>query len=163
MLLGPKAGARPLSAAQSIASTLGDPATAAFCAQIRALAASFAGDIDQSLSLFGECVNVYGPWLELHEYCYNVATCELLEAVRGHSSEAWGWIEKALNRIERSNHANTDHLDYVIHRARATLAGIARRPHKEAWLTKQLREINGRPGARGFHRMISWGPRLRTS
>lgn len=160
-LIGPSVGAGALAEAQAIASKLGDPATAAFCVQIRSVAASFAGDVDRALTLFGECVSEYGPWLELHEYCYNIATCDLIESVRGRSTAAWQWIARALHRIERSNQSDTDHLDYVIHRAHATLAGIASQPEKEAWLTGQLRKINRRPEPRGFHRTLSWGPRIR--
>jgi signal transduction histidine kinase len=160
-LVAKKAGAAALRDAQSMASRLGDQATVAFCIQMRSMAATLSGDLEQALSLLRECVEIYGPWLELHEFCYDVTTAEIIESVRGRSREAWNWISRAVQRLGAGRGQTAVHLEYVVHRARTAAAAMGRAPEEDPWLTAQLRSTDSRPEPQGFHRVLSWGPRAR--
>src|SRR5262245_28878272 len=97
------AGERDLAKAQEMAKALGNPVTDAFCARLRGLGACFAGDCDRALERIRECVEVYGPWLELNEYCLDISNADLVEALRGRPLEGWSWIERAIARGRRAD------------------------------------------------------------
>ncbi len=157
-------GRKDLLKAQAIATDQGDPVTEAFCVQLDAVVAGFSGHFNRLLELTRECVDVYGPWLELSEYCLNVSNAELIESVRGRSNEAWAWMVRGLDRLRRSP-TRPAAVTYLVQRARATLAarGIdaADSAPNDAWLTEQLKAVPVTEAGKGYHRILSWGPRVR--
>jgi eukaryotic-like serine/threonine-protein kinase len=153
---GREEGARAKAAAEAV----GDAPTIAFCVQLQAVSASFAGDIDESLVLFRECLDVHGPWLEMNEYSQNVSACDLLESLRGRARSAWQWVERAVERLRRSR-TRPVVAEFLVHRARAALAAIGREVKDDPWLINQLASISPKEAGHGFHRLISWSPRVR--
>ncbi|MBX3223532.1 MAG: response regulator [Labilithrix sp.] len=153
------AGARDFARAEALASEQDDPVTTVFCLQLRSVAAIFAGELDLAMDLARECVDIFGPWLELSEYCYHIANVELIQASRGRSLEAWSWLERALDRLRRSN-TRPAVAEYLIHRARATMAALGHEPNND-WLAQQFAAVSPTKSAQGFHRLLSWGPRAR--
>jgi signal transduction histidine kinase/CheY-like chemotaxis protein len=154
------AGAREIKRAAEIAARQGDAATIAFCAQLHAIAASWAGDLDQALVLLRECIDVHGPWLELNEYVGLVCSADTILCLRGQSTQAWPWIERAVERLRRSR-VRPLVAEFLIHRARADLAAIGRGPDNDPWLATQLQLVSASDAGRGYHRLASWGPRAR--
>jgi signal transduction histidine kinase len=154
------AGAREVASAIALATRAGDPAALAFCVQIQFVAAGWAGDIDRSLVILAECADIHGPWLELNEYCQNVGTGDLIQSMRGRSSEAWPWMARATERLRRTR-TRPVAADFVIHRTRAALAAIGRDVSDDPWLTSQLASLSPRDPGQGFNRLMSWGPRAR--
>jgi len=153
-------GTTELANAQTMAAELGDPETVAFCIQISAVSAFWAGEFDRAFSLFRECLDRYGPWLELNEYCGNAASVEIMESIRGRSAQAWGWLSRAIDRLRRSPKTTTLFADYIIHRAHAAQISTGKNPHDDPWLTEQLQAV-AKHDARGFYRMLAWGARAR--
>ena len=155
-------GARELESAKAMASRLMDPVTATFCLQLQAMGAGWAGSFDRSLVLMRECLDNHGHWLELNEYCYNAASADFMEALRGRPTEAWAFIGRAIERLRRSQQKTTVVGAFVIHRARAALASLGRRIGEDPWLANQYDAISKQEGApRGFYHLVSWGPRAR--
>jgi signal transduction histidine kinase len=136
-----------------------DPVTTVFCLQLRSSAALYAGELDLGLRLARECIDIFGPWLELNEFCYHIANVELIQALRGRSLEAWSWLERGLDRLRRSN-TRPAVAEYLIHRARATMAALGREP-TPGWMTAQFAAVLPSNAGQGFHRLFSWGPRAR--
>jgi signal transduction histidine kinase/tetratricopeptide (TPR) repeat protein/predicted Ser/Thr protein kinase len=155
-----EAGAHEIEQAKAIAARQGDAATIAFCTQIHAVAAAWAGDIDQALVLLRECIDVHGPWLELNEYVGLVCSADTILCLRGQSTQAWPWIERAVERLRRSR-VRPVVAEFLIHRARADLAAIGKGPDHDPWLAMQFELVPARDPGRGYHRLVSWGPRAR--
>lgn len=155
-----EASVRQLGRARELASRAADPAALAFCVQLQGLAAAWAGELDQALALFHECIDVHGPWIELAEYCKNVAACELIQSMRGRANDAWTWLERAVERLRR-NPQRPVVADFLIHRVRAALAATGRGVGDDPWLARQLSAISPRDPGRGFYRLLSWGACVR--
>jgi signal transduction histidine kinase/CheY-like chemotaxis protein/type II secretory pathway predicted ATPase ExeA len=157
-----RAGTRELMQAQEVAAEVRDPVAVAFCLQMRATAECWIGDLDVALQLFNECVDGYGPWLELNEYSYDVTSAELVEALRGRSSRVLASISRAIERLRRSPRAPASSFGYLLYRARAALAGVGRDVESDPWLSHALRRAAEDGDARaGFRRLLGWGPRAR--
>jgi eukaryotic-like serine/threonine-protein kinase len=153
------AGTRQFARAEAMAAEQHDPVTTVFCLQLRSSAALYAGELDLGLDLARECIDIFGPWLELNEYCYHIANVELIQAMRGRSTEAWQWLERALDRLGRSN-THPAVAEYIVHRSRATMAALGHEP-TSAWLKEQLTAVPPSHAGQGFHSLLSWGPRAR--
>jgi len=153
------ASAREFARAEAIAAEQHDPVTTVFCLQLRSSALLYAGELDVGMNLARECVDIFGPWLELNEYCYHISNAEMIQAARGRSIEAWSWLERGLDRLRRSN-TRPVAVEYLLHRTRATLAVLGREP-SSPWLAAQLSAVAAGDGGHGFHRLLSWGPRAR--
>jgi signal transduction histidine kinase len=155
-----EAGGREIAEAKEIAARQGDNATMAFCSELHAVAATWAGDLDRALVLYREGADVHGPWFELNEYCQLVSSAEAIQTLRGRVDEAWPWIERAIERLRRSR-TRPVVADFLTHRARAALAAIGRDAHDDDWLAKQFAAVPPRDPGRGYHRLASWGPCVR--
>ncbi len=151
--------AREFERAEKIANDERDPVTTVFCLQLRSSAALYAGEHDLGIQLARECIDTFAPWLELNEFCYHISNLELIQSLRGRTDEAWPWIERGLERLRRSN-APPAIAQYLVHRARATMASLDKAP-TSAWLADQLEAVAPHDGGHGFHRLLSWGPRAR--
>jgi eukaryotic-like serine/threonine-protein kinase len=148
-----------LAVADQTAARSNDPATRAFCAQIGFMTAIWGGRLDEALVLLRACVDTYGPWLELNEYCQNIATAETIQAIRGRATEAAEWTNKAVERVRRSQSRLATVA--VMHRARASYAAIGRSLDADPWLAEELRAVPLAYEGRGYQRLASWGPRAR--
>jgi signal transduction histidine kinase/CheY-like chemotaxis protein/tetratricopeptide (TPR) repeat protein len=155
-----EAGGRELEAAKKIAAAHDDAAATAFCVGLQATASCWAGDFDGALVLSRECTDVHGPWLELNEYVQLVANADIIQSMRGRANEAWGWGERATNRLRRSRFVAVVR-PLAIHRARAALAAIGREVKDDPWLAAEIDAISPRDAGEGYHRMLCWGPRAR--
>jgi signal transduction histidine kinase/CheY-like chemotaxis protein/predicted Ser/Thr protein kinase len=153
------AGVREFSKAEAIAAEQQDPVTTVFCVQLRSSAALYAGSLDLGIELARECVDIFGPWLELNEYCYHIANVELIQALRGRSTDAWSWLERGLDRLRRSN-TRPAVVEYLVHRARATMGALGREPSL-GWMATQFNAVPPSHAGQGYHRLLSWGPRAR--
>jgi signal transduction histidine kinase/CheY-like chemotaxis protein len=156
------AGSDEITGAQRMASELSDPITRAFCVQAQAMAACFAGELNQALILLRECVDVHGPWLELNEYCLDASNGDFIESLRGRPIEAMAWNARAIERQRRSHCETMVSADYVVYRARAAFASLGRDPHCDPWIAAQLDVASKRERSlHSLHHVISWGPRAR--
>lgn len=153
-------GASEIAEAKARSEKLGDYATTAFCVQIQSVAACFSDDLEEAMRFTRECIDVYGPWLELNEFLFDVSNGVMIETARGRPGEAWRWIELALARLRRSR-TRTYFFDYVIHCARATLAALGQENRDDPWLTMQLAATSPQDRGQGFHALLSWAPRVR--
>jgi signal transduction histidine kinase/CheY-like chemotaxis protein/tetratricopeptide (TPR) repeat protein len=155
------AGAREIADARQMASELADPITDAFCVQLQALAACFAGEFDRALTLLRESVEVYGPWLEVNEYCQGAANAAFIESLRGRPIEAMAWNSLAIER-QRGHRGTAVSATNVVHRARATLASLGRDADGDPWLAAQVATASSQQDSQhAFYHLISWGPRAR--
>lgn len=157
------AGVRSLAHARQIAEQIGDPVTTTFCVQLSSVCACFSGQFERALELLDECVVDRGHWLELGEYCLNVANADFIESIRGRASAAWVWTERVLNRVRRSGRPTPVFTDYMVHRARAAMASVGRASETaDSWLSSHLADAAARPMPKtGLFRTMSWGPRAR--
>ncbi len=154
------AGGRALATAKEIATRRADAVTVAFCAQVQSVGACWAGDLDHALVLLRECVDIHGPWLEPNELCLDVGNGDLIQSMRGRAEDAWKWIERAVERLRRTPTPSILS-DFLIHRARAALVTVGRDAGDDRWLAAQMAAVSPRDPGRGYHRILSWGPRVR--
>jgi eukaryotic-like serine/threonine-protein kinase len=155
----PRKAKLALAVAEQTAARSEDPATRAFCAQIGFMTEIYAGRLDEALVLLRACVDTYGPWLELNEYCQNIANAETIQALRGRATEAAEWMHKSVERVRRSQSRLS--IVAVMHRARASYAAIGKSVEADPWLAEELRAVPLTDPGRGYHRLSSWGPRAR--
>jgi signal transduction histidine kinase len=157
-----EAGKAELARALDLAADLGDPPTSAFTAQARSTGACWASDFDDALVLTRECLDVYGPWLEIGELCLGAANADLIESLRGRPLRSWAWLERPIERVRRSGRSNAVFDESISHRVRATLAALGRTPNTDAWLQRALHDSASRAlEHRGFLGMVSWGAKAR--
>jgi eukaryotic-like serine/threonine-protein kinase len=155
-----EAAARSLARAEGIADKHQDLLVTAFCAQMRAMVASWAGDFDEALVLMRNCIDVYGPWYELNEYALITSSAELLNTLRGRPLESWHWMDRTVQRLKRSR-LRPASTDFIVQRTRAALAALNRDARNDPWLQKELNATSPEDPGRGYHRLVSWGPRAR--
>jgi eukaryotic-like serine/threonine-protein kinase len=162
--LGLRANAiRSIKLAEQMAARVGDPITIARCATSRASSAAFAGQIEPALALMHECLDVNAAWLEANEYCLLATSGELIESVRGRSTEAWAWSSRAVARQRGSYRMTALFEQVLVHRARACLASLGRTAEPGSWLSSELaRTADAPPPIGNFYRGLFWGARVRT-
>ncbi len=160
---GPAAASGEFDVAQEMANAIGDPAMTAFSVQHRALGACFAGQFGDALRLFHECLDRYGHWLELSEYCQNAVNIDFIEALRGRPEMASVVIEQALARLRRAGSPTTILGDYFAHRVRANHASLGRNGlEPDAWLRTHLERIPADScRATSGQGLVFWGARAR--
>ncbi|MBS2018706.1 MAG: response regulator [Deltaproteobacteria bacterium] len=157
-----EAGIREIEEAKRMASELRDPATAAFCVQLEGVVEGVTGDFDKAFVLTRECIQHYGNWLELNEYCQHIANADFAESLRGRPREAWWWLSQGLGRLQRSRHKNATFAAFLVARAKSVLAALGRDPADERSMAAELGRLEEPPtSASGFYRLVSWGPRAR--
>jgi signal transduction histidine kinase/CheY-like chemotaxis protein len=154
-------GEERLERAQQMAARLGDPATVAFCLQRRATALAFVGDFDASLSLFTQCANEYGPWFEVTEFCSILATCDVVESVRGRAALAASWMQRAMDRLRRAMPTASAFAHEVLLRSRAGAAATGVDGRESDWLATRLASAGPSEAQSAFYRLRAWGPRAR--
>ena len=156
-------GRSSLDRAASMAETLGDQVTVAFALQLRALAACFAGDFDEALRALELYLGKQGHWVELTEYCLSAANADMIEGLRGKPLAAHAWIQRATDRVRRSDQMPAVFRDYLVFRLRADLSALGCAPDPlDTWLTRELAVAStGNIATARIHRLSSWGPRAR--
>ncbi|NUO54259.1 MAG: AAA family ATPase, partial [Polyangiaceae bacterium] len=147
-----KLGAADLSAARQIADAIADAPAGAFALQLQVLAATVAGDLDRALELHRELEDERAHWMEVHEYCLIITNADILESLRGRVRESVGWLDRVVQRVQRSGRSTAAYDEMLIHRVHAAYvaAGLP------------IRQQPRPPSPRGFLRTLAWGPRLRT-
>lgn len=139
---------------------MGNPPARAYCTQLTALAACFAGDFDLALAHMGELLAEQRHWLETSELCWNVFNAHWIEAVRGRPREAWAWLEHALERVARQGRAPAG-FEPVALSARATYAAL-HADYSEPAFRRALRvPFDLSTPLTGFVRAGTWGARAR--
>ena len=154
----PAAGIRQATEALELAKRSGDLTAAALCTQMVAMTGIIAGELERGSRAFRELVDVYGPWMDLHEYTLNVMSGEMISTAQGRPVDSWAWLEHAAARARRSRVSPRTLLTFV-HRARATLASLDREPEPGSWLAQQFERISISDGGRGYEKLSSWGTR----
>jgi signal transduction histidine kinase/CheY-like chemotaxis protein len=156
------AGIASVAEAEAMARSLGDPATEAFCGQVRVMAACWAGQLDEALVVSRRLLD-QAHFLELNEFCHDIANADLIEALRGRTTASRAWLDRGVARMRRSVGATDLVVDYLFHRVTATLsAQDAMDEVEDPWLLEQLHATSvRRSGGRGFFRVLSWGARAR--
>ncbi|MCZ7682704.1 MAG: AAA family ATPase [Sandaracinaceae bacterium] len=149
-----------LARARAAAAEVGNPPARAYCTQLTALAACFAGDFDAALEHMRELLGEQRHWLETSELCWNVFNAHWIEAVRGRPREAWAWLEHALERVARQGGAPAG-FEPIALSARATYAAL-HADYAEAAFRRALRApFDPSAPLTGFVRTGSWGARAR--
>lgn len=153
-------GSDRLDRARRIAEQIGNPAVEAYCEQLSALAACFAGDFDTALERMRHLLYEHGHWLEAYELCLNVFNAYWIEAVRGRPREAWGWLEYAIARVARSSRAPAGFTP-IAHAARATYAAL-HADADDAEIARAIRvPFDPHAPVSGVNRTGTWGSRAR--
>ncbi len=146
------AGAADLATAKRMAEDVGDPSSAAFALQLQVMAACFAGDVQSALKLEHDLIERSGHWLELHEYCLNIANADMIESIRGRVNESLAWLEKIVLRVSRSKRSTPAFDQLMVHRLLASQAAAGK-------TDDPLRSVAS--NAKGFLGTLAWGPRIR--
>ena len=163
-LRDPVGARRSLERAASMAETLADPVTVAFTLQLRALAECFAGEFDSALETLELYLGQKGHWVELTEFCLGVANGDLIEAIRGKPRSAHAWVQRAVDRVRRSDQMPAVFRDFLVFRLRADLSALGIAPDPgDPWLARELKAAEQHePPVGSVHRFGSWGPRARS-
>lgn len=154
---------RRLSAASAIATTIGDPATLAFCATRRVTSLAQDGKWDEALQALSDAMGEYGPWFEFSEYCDTVLNGDILESARGRADRATGWIFRAVDRHVRRYGSAASVPLHILLRARAALATQGRAGRDPHGLAKHIAKAERAPTASQttLLRACRWGAEAR--
>jgi signal transduction histidine kinase/CheY-like chemotaxis protein len=154
-----KTGRKYLLLAEDVARSTADPVAIAHALQIHIAVAAWEGNLRDAIDTGKRCLEEYGHWRELSEYCLIAYNQSLLLEMCGRSLEAWQCMERVVDRVE--HHEGDPFLLGVFElAARAALICIGRDEEAESRLRK-LRDLTVRvPDNSGFHTW-TYVPRLR--
>jgi signal transduction histidine kinase/CheY-like chemotaxis protein/type II secretory pathway predicted ATPase ExeA len=153
------AGRRYLALAENVARETGDPVALAHSLQVHSAVASWEGDLQDALDVGSRCLDEYGHWRELSEYCLLAYNQQFLEALRGRSLEAWRWMERVIDRVNQ-HEGQAILLELVELGARAALTTLGREAEADTRLTRLSKLTVRTPANSGFY-VSTFGPRVR--
>jgi len=152
-------GRKYLARAEGIARSIGDPVALAHSLQVHAAVASWEGDVRDALETGRRCLDEYGHWRELSEYCLLAYNQQVLEGFRGRSLEAWSWMQRILDKVNQ-HEGRAFLLELLELGAQAALTSLGREAEADSKLMR-LREMTVRtPVDSGFY-AGTYGPRIR--
>lgn len=154
-----RASKRYLKDGKHHATKSGNPADHEYAQQLEMVIDSWSGDVRSALQAGARCLDEYGHWAEVGEYCTTARALELLEALRGRNHAAWRWLERVLLRLS-SHEGAVVALEYIELSLEAELAALGREREAPAFLAC-LAEVTTRPAARGRVMPTTYGPRVR--
>jgi serine/threonine protein kinase/signal transduction histidine kinase/ActR/RegA family two-component response regulator len=154
-----KTGRYYLKRAEDVARSTADPVAIAHALQVHSVVAAWEGNLRDAIETGQRCLEEYGHWRELSEYCVLACNQHLLLEMCGHSVEAWEWMARVVDRVE--HHEGDPFLSSVLElAAHASLTCVGREDEAETRL-KKLRELTIRvPDNSGFQTW-TYVPRLR--
>jgi signal transduction histidine kinase/ActR/RegA family two-component response regulator/tetratricopeptide (TPR) repeat protein len=121
----PGLGARYLETGEQIGRRLRDPVIYSHALQLHSVIAAWGGRFQDAIVAGARCVQQYGHWRELNDFCLLCYTLFQLESSRGRDVEAWKWLDTALDRVNRHDGAPVLP-EYLLLAARAGLVGLGR-------------------------------------
>jgi signal transduction histidine kinase len=147
-----KTGRKYLARAGDVARATGDPVAVALSLQIHGAVASWEGDLRDALEMGRKCLEEYGHWRELSEFCLLAYNQQFIEALRGRALEAWRWMERVVDKVDQ-HEGNAILLELLELGARAALTSVGREHEAESKLAR-LREMTvPAPAGSGFYAM----------
>jgi len=151
--LGRKAtGRKYLAQAGRIALSTGDPVAVALSLQVHAAVATWEGDLRDALEMGRRCLDEYGHWRELSEFCLLAYNQQFIEAVRGRSLEAWKWMDRVVDKVNQ-HEGNAILLELLELGARAALTSVGREHEAGTKLRRlSMMTVPAPPGS-GFYAM----------
>jgi eukaryotic-like serine/threonine-protein kinase len=152
-----KAGARFIAKAEENAKALNDPACMARTLQFSCMVECFGGGMDRALDRGRLCLDTYGHWIDVTDYCLVAGSMQLIESVRGRPREAFAWLERALSRGRRDGDSPAVVTQVIVPEVQAVLATLGR--EETTHVRELIREGPAFEELRGFYRLASWGPR----
>ena len=147
---------RHMEVARAMATRLGDPAALGIVAQLAHVQASFAGDIELALHHARTCLDDYGAWVEVGDFCHVAGNARLLEAVRGRPVQGLAYLHRAVARARRRNRTPAALTSTVLPLLRSTLETMGREDSLEYLTAGDAPEPGSLQGLRDFS---LWGPR----
>ncbi|HJL17306.1 MAG TPA: ATP-binding protein [Sandaracinaceae bacterium LLY-WYZ-13_1] len=153
-------GQRQIEEARALAASVNSSTIEAYCEQLAALGACFAGEFDQALAILGPLVSQRSHWLEANELATDVFNAHLIESLRGRPREAWGWVTAGIGRLARQGHVSSG-LSLVAYCARATWAVLHHDASEEALRRELGVALRFDEEPHGFVRTGVWGSRAR--
>ena len=82
-------GRKYLQLAEDVARSTTDPVSIAHALQVHAVVASWEGNLRDAIDTGKRCLEEYGHWRELSEYCIVAYNQHLMLEICGRSLEAW--------------------------------------------------------------------------
>src|SRR5690606_22931682 len=120
-----RASQRYLTEGRRHAAKSGNPPDHEYAQQLEVVIDSWSGDVRSALKAGERCLDEYGHWAEIGEYCVTAQGLSLLEGLRGRNRAAWGWLERVLHRLLCHDGAMVA-LEYVELSLEAELAALGR-------------------------------------
>ncbi len=152
-----RASEQYLDRALEMAGDLGDPAATAHARQNEYVAACYRGELDRALELCNVCLETYGPWMEVTEYCLVAANSRLLEALCGRPRAALDWMRRAIARVQRAKVSPAALTELLAPSLEASRAALGQAETMEPYLGAE--SAHARVTSKGAYRLASWGPR----
>src|SRR6185436_748398 len=94
-----KAGRKYLAFAEAVARSTADPVAIAHALQVHSAVAAWEGNIRNALDAGRRCLEEYGHWRELSEYCLTAYNQQELLEMCGRSNDGWYWMEKVIDKV----------------------------------------------------------------
>jgi eukaryotic-like serine/threonine-protein kinase len=151
-----KAGARFMATAEAHAKALDDPACMARSLQFSCMVACYAGEMARALERGRSCLDGYGHWIDVTDYCLVAGSLQFIELVRGRPLEALGWLERALSRGRRQGSIPEVVTQVIEPELRAVLVTLGREDGTDMPEPPIAEAAHPRTG---FYRLVSWAPR----
>src|SRR5262249_38942529 len=95
-----KTGRKYLLLAEDVARSTADPVAIAHALQVHIAVAAWEGNLRDAIDTGKRCLDEYGHWRELSEYCLITYNQHLLLEMCGRSLEAWQCMERVVDRVE---------------------------------------------------------------
>lgn len=120
-----RAGASHLASAERLGRQLDDRAVQAHALQLRHVIAAWAGNAQEAIDAARTCLDQYGHWRELNDFNLVAHSAYELESSRGRDKEAWAFLARAIDRVNRHDGAPIVS-ELLLFGARAALIGLGR-------------------------------------
>jgi signal transduction histidine kinase len=154
-----KTGRKYLLLSEGIARSTGDPVSIALALQIHTATAAWEGNLQDSLEAGKRCLDEYGHWRELSEYCVVAYNQQTLLTIAGRCAEAWLWMERVVDKVKHHEGA-AFLIELAELGAHATLTSLGREHEAESLLGK-LRALTLRVSPNSGFYTMTYGPRVR--
>lgn len=147
-----RAGVQAIAEARDMALQLQHSGSLADVSQAEFVATSWTGDFPRALVVAKRCLDTYGHWLNVTDFCLVAASARIIELFRGRPAEALEWLDRGLNRVRRHGRVPAVYPQVLACARRAELVLLGREENDEFAI-----EID--PTSRGLFKLANWGPR----
>jgi tetratricopeptide (TPR) repeat protein len=153
------AGFNSLARALRVADKIGDPALYAYCLQLEGVARYWIGSVEEANELVRRCLDEYGAWLEVNEFCVNSYSPRSVEGLRGRPRCELAWIERAIDRAMLAGQAPAA-FSVVEEGAKAALVALGRE-REIPDLMERVERLPRSDTGQGFLALMRWPLRIR--